>query len=71
MDEYLAYVHDVPLKDVLQPDPLLRQVLQKYPQRKIISYQRRYGARPKGIIRHGASGLFRGNYRCAFDHPIQ
>ena len=34
MDEYLAYVHDVPLKDVLQPDPLLRQVLQKYPSAK-------------------------------------
>jgi putative hydrolase of the HAD superfamily len=33
---YLQYVHDVPLKDLLVPNHRLRQVLQEYPQRKVI-----------------------------------
>ena len=35
-DEYLAFVHDVPLTEFLYPNPGLCQVLQKYPQRKAI-----------------------------------
>lgn len=35
-DEYLAFVHDVPLVDLLKPDPDLEQVLEQLPQRKII-----------------------------------
>lgn len=35
-EEYLAYVHDVPVEEVLHPDPELRQVLQSFPQRKVI-----------------------------------
>ena len=34
--EYLAYVHDVPLKDFLQPNPALRTIIQALPTRKFI-----------------------------------
>jgi len=34
--EYLAYVHDVPLENYLRPDPDLQQMLARMPQRKII-----------------------------------
>lgn len=36
MDDYLAYVHDVPLEDHLQPDPALRAALESIPARKLI-----------------------------------
>jgi putative hydrolase of the HAD superfamily len=36
MDEYLAFVHDVPLEPHIHPDPLLRQVLESFPARKYI-----------------------------------
>lgn len=35
-DEYLAFVHDVPLTEFLQPNPGLCRMLQKYPQRRVI-----------------------------------
>jgi putative hydrolase of the HAD superfamily len=35
-DEYLAFVHDVPLRDLLRPDPALAAVLRGYSQRKLI-----------------------------------
>lgn len=35
-DEYLAFVHDVPLGEYIQPDPQVRFVLQNYPQKKVI-----------------------------------
>jgi len=35
-DEYLAYVHDLPLEDYIQPDPALRQMLLSLPQRRWI-----------------------------------
>lgn len=34
--DFLNYVHDVPLKDYLKPDPELRTLLSTFPQRKII-----------------------------------
>jgi pyrimidine 5''-nucleotidase len=34
--EFLAFVHDVPLKDYLAPNPQLRQTLETYSQHKII-----------------------------------
>jgi pyrimidine 5'-nucleotidase len=34
--EFIEFVHDIPVDDLLQPDPLLRQVLMQYPQRKYI-----------------------------------
>jgi putative hydrolase of the HAD superfamily len=33
---FLQFVHDVPVEDLLVPNPALRQVLQSYPQRKVI-----------------------------------
>ena len=35
-EEYLAFVHDVPLDQYIQPDPALRQALLSCPQRKVI-----------------------------------
>src|SRR5512142_707586 len=34
--EYLAFVHDIPLKEYLVPDPRIRSIIQRYPQRKLI-----------------------------------
>ncbi len=34
--EYIDYVHDVPIDRLILPDPALRAVLLRYPQRKII-----------------------------------
>jgi putative hydrolase of the HAD superfamily len=34
--DYLDFVHDVPIENILTPDPQLRQVLARYPQRKVI-----------------------------------
>lgn len=34
--EYMAFVHDVPVRRMLQPDPELRGMLQKFPQSKWI-----------------------------------
>jgi putative hydrolase of the HAD superfamily len=36
MDDYLRFVHDAPLEDILSPDPELDQVLHALPQRKVI-----------------------------------
>jgi putative hydrolase of the HAD superfamily len=33
-DDYLAYVHDLPLEDYISPDPKLRSVLASLPQKK-------------------------------------
>ncbi len=35
-EEYLAYVHDVPLQDYLMPNPVLREVLASLPTRNLI-----------------------------------
>ena len=35
-DEYLAYVHDLPLSDFLTPNPLLREVIASLPTRNLI-----------------------------------
>lgn len=35
-DEYLAYVHDLPLKEYLVPDPTLREIIASLPTRNLI-----------------------------------
>jgi len=35
-DEYLAYVHDLPLKDYLKPNPVVREVIASLPTRNLI-----------------------------------
>lgn len=36
IDDYMAYVHDAPVKQYLQPSPQLRQILLSLPQRRFI-----------------------------------
>jgi len=36
VEEYLAYVHDLPLKDYLTPNPLQREIIASLPSRKLI-----------------------------------
>lgn len=36
VDDYLAYVHDLPLKDFLTPNPLQREIIASLPSRKLI-----------------------------------
>ena len=36
MDDFLAYVHNIPLADFIQPDPSLHEVLKDLPARKFI-----------------------------------
>jgi pyrimidine 5'-nucleotidase len=35
-EDFLQYVHNVPLNDYIKPDPELKEILQSYPQRKAI-----------------------------------
>lgn len=58
--DFLDYVHNVPLDSLLQPDPELRAVLLRYPQRKIIftNADRRHAGRV--IDRLGLDGCFDG-----------
>jgi pyrimidine 5'-nucleotidase len=34
--EYLDFVHDIPVGDFIKPDPVLKDLLKSYPQRKLI-----------------------------------
>jgi len=34
--DFLAFVHDLPLKDYLKPDPLQREIIASLPQRKLV-----------------------------------
>jgi putative hydrolase of the HAD superfamily len=36
IDDYLAFVHDVPVETLIRPAPELRALLSRYPQRKVI-----------------------------------
>jgi len=49
--EFLAFVHDVPVESMLTPDPALREVLLRYPQRKFIftNADRRHAER---VLKH-------------------
>ena len=59
-DEYLAYVHDLPLGDYLQPNPLLRSLLSSLPQRCWIftNADAGHAGRVIGIL--GLEGCFTG-----------
>lgn len=58
MVEFLNYVHDVPVADLLQPDPELRDVLLRYPQRKIIFTNADRGHASRVVARLGLEGCF-------------
>jgi putative hydrolase of the HAD superfamily len=56
--DFLDYVHDVPLADYLQPDPTLRETLNKYPQRKIIFTNADSNHANRVIVSLGLEGCF-------------
>lgn len=35
-EDYLEYVHDIPMKDLLKPDPEVRKTLETFPHQKIV-----------------------------------
>lgn len=58
MDDYLAFVHDVPLEAYLHPDPELRRALEGIPARKFIftNADCAHAGRVTGVL--GLDGLF-------------
>ncbi|MCS7011121.1 MAG: pyrimidine 5'-nucleotidase, partial [Anaerolineales bacterium] len=60
MDDYLAFVHDVPLEQYLRPNPALRAALEAIPVRKLI-FTNADCAHAKRVIRAlGLEGVFDG-----------
>lgn len=58
--DFIDYVHDVPLDQLLQPNPALRQILQQYHQRKIIFTNADSKHAGRVIKRLGLEGCFDG-----------
>jgi len=57
-EEYLAFVHDVPLETFIQADPSLRQALLSFPQRKVI-FTNADSAHAQRVLKAGGlDGLF-------------
>jgi putative hydrolase of the HAD superfamily len=56
--DFLDYVHDIPLANYLQPDPSLRETLNKYPQRKIIFTNADSNHANRVIVSLGLEGCF-------------
>lgn len=56
--EYLAYVHDVPLRDYIAPDPRVRPVIERLPGRKLIftNADRNHANRVLDVL--GLQGVF-------------
>jgi putative hydrolase of the HAD superfamily len=59
-DEFLAYVHDIPLSSYLQPDPHLRSVVQSMPQKKWIFTNADSAHALRVITELGLGGCFDG-----------
>lgn len=59
-DDYLAYVHDLPIEEYIQPNPGLRQLIQNLPQRRYIftNADANHARRVLGIL--GLEGCFDG-----------
>jgi pyrimidine 5'-nucleotidase len=60
VDEYLAYVHDVPLDRYIAPDPELRAALASIPIRKFIFTNADTAHADRVVKRLGLEGLFEG-----------
>ncbi len=58
VDDFLEYVHDLPIQEMVKPDPFLRSVLLRYPQRKVIftNATRKHAERVLGAL--GVSDCF-------------
>jgi pyrimidine 5'-nucleotidase len=59
-DEYLAYVHDLPLEKYLQPDPELREILLSLSQHKLIFTNADAAHAHRVLSRLGLEGCFDG-----------
>lgn len=60
MDDYLAFVHDVPLQDYIRPNPALRKALEAVPGRKFIFTNADANHAGRVIASVGVDGLFEG-----------
>ena len=60
VEEFLAFVHDVPLETMLQPDSRLRDLLMRYPQRKLVFTNADRPHAQRVIARLGLDGCFDG-----------
>ena len=58
--DFLAYVHNLPLQDYLQPDPQLRSMLLSYPQQKYIFTNADAGHATRILQRLGVEDCFTG-----------
>jgi putative hydrolase of the HAD superfamily len=58
--DYLDYVHDIPVEEILKPDPQLRQVLASYPQRKVIFTNANKNHTRRVLEQVGIADLFSG-----------
>jgi putative hydrolase of the HAD superfamily len=56
--DFLQYVHDVPVFDLLRPNPQLRTVLQHYPQQKVIFTNADYLHAERVVKALGLEGCF-------------
>lgn len=59
-DDYLAYVHDLPIDEILQPDPELRALLLSLPQKKWVLTNADANHARRVINRLGLEGCFQG-----------
>jgi putative hydrolase of the HAD superfamily len=59
-EDYYRYVHDIPLEEFLAPDPALRRMLERIPQKKIVfsNADRAYILRVLSVL--GVGDLFNG-----------
>ncbi len=60
MDDYLAFVHDVPLQNFIQPNPALRAALEAIPARKFIFTNADNNHARRVMEAVGVQGLFDG-----------
>ena len=56
--DFLDFVHDLPLKDYLEPDTQLRTILEMYPQRKVIFTNADTNHANRVILALGLEGCF-------------
>lgn len=58
--DYLDFVHNVPIEEILNPDPQLRQILISYPHRKIIFTNSNEAHTRRVLNQIGIADLFEG-----------
>jgi putative hydrolase of the HAD superfamily len=59
-DEFLAFVHDLPLKSFLKPDPALQKLVQSLPQKKWIFTNADVAHAKRVLVLLGLEGYFNG-----------